>query len=159
MFLWYLHTEIPINIYCQPSNIRRYQRILLNLSVSSRIHSCYPPNMHCRCVENALFHVYVCVGDYNYPLDHSVLVRSDIWHSGLPWRYVGLRADQATSRVPVGLSDWPPKCGAVRLAWCLGPRGKIGEWGDSNSLNEYCFVCDTIYKVNRRRIIILFILD
>ena len=28
----------------------------------------------------------------------------------------GLRADQETSRVPVGLSDWPPKCGAVRLA-------------------------------------------
>ena len=28
----------------------------------------------------------------------------------------GLRADQATSRFPVGLSDWPPKCGAVRGA-------------------------------------------
>ena len=29
-------------------------------------------------VANALFHVYVCVGDYTLPLDHSVLVRSDI---------------------------------------------------------------------------------
>ena len=28
----------------------------------------------------------------------------------------GLHADQETSRVPVGLSDWPPKCGAVRGA-------------------------------------------
>ena len=29
---------------------------------------------------------------------------------------MGLHTNQATSRVPVGLSDWPPKCGAVRLA-------------------------------------------
>ena len=27
-----------------------------------------------------------------------------------------LRADQETSRVPVGLSGWPPKCGTVQLA-------------------------------------------
>ena len=29
-------------------------------------------------VANALFHVYVCVGDNTLPLDHSVLVWSDI---------------------------------------------------------------------------------
>ena len=39
----------------------------------------------------------------------------------------GLRADQATSCVPVGLSDWPPKCGVVRLRDVWGPRGMIGE--------------------------------
>ena len=33
-------------------------------------------------VANALFHVYVGVGDYTLPLDHSVLVRSDICHLG-----------------------------------------------------------------------------
>ena len=43
------------------------------------------------CVANALFHVYVCVGDYTLPLDHSVLVRSDICHLGYhgdTWDYV-----------------------------------------------------------------------
>ena len=44
----------------------------------------------------------------------------------------GLRADQETSRVPVGLSDWPPKCGTVRLRDVLGPRGIIGELSYSN---------------------------
>ena len=44
----------------------------------------------------------------------------------------GLRADQATSRVPVGLSDWPPKCGAVRLRDVWGPRWMIGELSYSN---------------------------
>ena len=29
-------------------------------------------------VANALFHVHECVGNYTLPLDHSVLVRSDI---------------------------------------------------------------------------------
>ena len=29
-------------------------------------------------IANALFHVYVCVGNYTLPLYHSVLVRSDI---------------------------------------------------------------------------------
>ena len=29
-------------------------------------------------VPNALFHVYVGVGYYTFPLDHSVLVQSDI---------------------------------------------------------------------------------
>ena len=87
------------------------------------------------CVANALFHVYVCVGDYTLPLDHSVLVRSDICHLGYhgdTWDYVCLCADQATSRVPVGLSDWPPKCGAVRLRDIWGPRGMIGELSYSN---------------------------
>ena len=44
----------------------------------------------------------------------------------------GLRADQATSCVLVGLSDWSPKCGAVRLHDVWGPRGMIGELSDSN---------------------------
>ena len=43
----------------------------------------------------------------------------------------GLRADQATSRVPVGLSDWPPMYGAVRLRDVWGPRGMIGEFSYS----------------------------
>ena len=63
--------------------------------------------------------LYVCVGNYTLPLDHSVLVRSDICHLGYhgdTCSMCGLRADQAIPRVPVGLSDWPPKCGAVRLA-------------------------------------------
>ena len=33
-------------------------------------------------VTNSLFHVYVCIGDYTLPLDHSALVRSDICHLG-----------------------------------------------------------------------------
>ena len=43
------------------------------------------------CVSNALFHVYAGVGDYTLPLDHSVLVRSDICHLGYhgdTWDYV-----------------------------------------------------------------------
>ena len=51
-----------------------------------------------------------------------------------------LRADQATSRVPVGLSDWTPKCGAVRLRDVLGPRGMIGEFGYSNGTRGTVFV-------------------
>ena len=42
-------------------------------------------------VANALFRVCVGVGDYTLPLDHSVLVRSDICHLGLHgdmWDYV-----------------------------------------------------------------------
>ena len=42
-------------------------------------------------VANALFHVYVGVGDYTLPLDHSLLVRSDICHLGYhgdTWDYV-----------------------------------------------------------------------
>ena len=42
-------------------------------------------------VANALFHVYVCIGDYTLPLDHSVLVQSDICHLGYhgdTWDYV-----------------------------------------------------------------------
>ena len=37
--------------------------------------------MPATCVANALFHMYVGVGDYTLPLDH-VLVRSDIRHLG-----------------------------------------------------------------------------
>ena len=37
-------------------------------------------------VANALFHVYVGVGNYTLHLDHSVLVRSDICHLGYVWR-------------------------------------------------------------------------
>ena len=51
----------------------------------------------------------------------------------------GLRADQATSRVPVGLSDWPPKCGTVRLRDVWGPRGMIGEFGYSNGTRGTVF--------------------
>ena len=42
-------------------------------------------------VANALCHVYVGVGDNTLPLDHSVLVRSDICHLGYHgdmWDYV-----------------------------------------------------------------------
>ena len=42
-------------------------------------------------VANALFYVYIGVGDYTLPLDHSVLVRSDICHLGCHgdmWDYV-----------------------------------------------------------------------
>ena len=39
-------------------------------------------------VANALFHVYVCVGDYTLPLDHSVLVRSNLGYHGDAWDYV-----------------------------------------------------------------------
>ena len=42
-------------------------------------------------VANALFHLYVGVGDYTLPLDHSVLVRSNICHLGYhgdTWDYV-----------------------------------------------------------------------
>ena len=43
------------------------------------------------CVANALFIVHECVGNYTLPLDHSVLVRSDICQLGYhgdPWDYV-----------------------------------------------------------------------
>ena len=43
------------------------------------------------CVANALFRVCAGVGDYTLPLDHSVLVRSDICHLGCHgdmWDYV-----------------------------------------------------------------------
>ena len=42
-------------------------------------------------VANALFHVYAGVGNYTLPLDHSVLVRSDICQLGYhgdTWDYV-----------------------------------------------------------------------
>ena len=34
---------------------------------------------------------YEGVGYYTFPLDHSVLVRSDILTLGLPWGHVGVR--------------------------------------------------------------------
>ena len=43
------------------------------------------------CVANALFQVHECVGNYTLPLDHSVLVRSDICQLGYhgdTWDYV-----------------------------------------------------------------------
>ena len=42
-------------------------------------------------VANALLHVHECVGNYTLPLDHTVLVQSDIcqlgYHGGT-WDYV-----------------------------------------------------------------------
>ena len=59
-------------------------------------------------VANALFHVYVCVGDYTLLSITPYLygVTSVTWVTmGIRGITCGLRANQATSRVPVGLSD------------------------------------------------------
>ena len=73
----------------------------INAAHSGDIHKCYLNNLSpnttqiifcsdCIC-SKCIFHVYVCVGDYILPLDHSVLVRSDICHLGYhgdTWDYV-----------------------------------------------------------------------
>ena len=47
---------------------------------------------------------------------------------GDAWDYMWPTCRSATSRVPVGLSDWPPKYGAVRLRDVWGPRGMSREF-------------------------------
>ena len=58
------------------------------------------------------------------PLDHSVLRTLDhsvTWVTmGIRVITCGLRADQATSHVLVGLSDWPPKWWRISVSVMAG---------------------------------------
>ena len=52
---------------------------------------------------------------YNFGDPYLYGVTSVTWVTmGIRGITCGLRANQETSRFPIELSDWPPKCGAVR---------------------------------------------
>ena len=67
------------------------------------------------CVANAGLLIHDGVGKYVLPSNHSVLVLSDRCQLVVMGKHVSawcVRDCRQTSRVPVGPSDWSPKCGA-----------------------------------------------
>ena len=147
------------NVICNETDhdSKRYSNICEKFSFLKRKSSITKPVWMKQYVANALFHVYVGVGDYTLPLDYFLLVRSDICHLGYhgdTWDYVWCTWDQQTSRVPVGLSDWPPKW--WRFSVSVGPGGRMvrsGSWAIGLEARSTVYDCN----VNRRWIGILLI--